>query len=121
MSKDKKVNMTQKALEEALASHSIFRVEVPKVGDTVNIRGVKIKIVDQDTLDKEAMDDNLTFVCMPCVMNGKKTLCVPGSIKAICGKCRQDVWLSPATRQSHPGEAPIRCIECVMKERKEES
>jgi len=82
-----------------------------KVGDKINIGGIPITVVPQEEIDKNA--EEITFVCVPCKWGPSG---VPGSTKAVCGKCKDEVWISPATKASHPAESPIRCIPCVTKE-----
>lgn len=88
-----------------------------KEGDTIKIEGVPIKIASQKELDDSAVKGNLTMVCMPC--SADSLYVVPGSTKALCGECRCECWISPATKQSTPMEAFIRCMDCFMKDMNE--
>ena len=91
----------------------------PKIsieGDTLNVNGLPIKIVEQEEIDNAAVQGDMTFVCVPCKWGLSM---VPGSTKAICGNCNEEVWISPATKASHPIEAPIRCIPCITQEIKQ--
>lgn len=58
-------------------------------------------------------DDEIVILCQPAgVMPG-----VPGSRRLECTKCRQMVWLSPATEQRVAGKPyKVMCDECVSLE-----
>jgi hypothetical protein len=80
---------------------------------SIDIHGVPVHIVEQEEIDEAVDKGVLTVVCL-LVETTSLDYVVSGSKKAICGKCKRDVWLSPATEQSI-GLAPIRCVECIMK------
>jgi len=63
---------------------------------------------------EEIADCGAVIVCMrvssgpPAVLSGK----------SICGRCGEEVWISPSTQEViHVGAGnPVACLQCVMKE-----
>ena len=81
-----------------------------KPGDTIDANGLPVYVASDEEIEKSVNEDDLTIVCMPVELGGTV---VPGSTVGRCGMCGKDVWVSPATRESVPVGAPIRCILCV--------
>jgi hypothetical protein len=85
-----------------------------KEGDVIDLHGVPVHVVNQEAIDVAVENDDMVVVCC-LVEEGHEDCVIPGSKKAICGKCRRDVWLSPAT-SSFVGLARLRCVECLLEE-----
>ena len=92
----------------------VKRIDDPtlKPGDSIELAGIPIRIASDEEIEKESLEGNMVVVCMPCRFG---PALVPGATVGMCGDCRCDVWVSPATKASMPDEATIRCLECVQK------
>lgn len=90
------------------------------MSEKINIGGVDIKfssltvMSSQDEINNEADAGNMIFACMPTKFG---PAAVPNSRTVKCEKCKQDVWISPATYSSWQScDAPIMCLECIATE-----
>jgi len=81
-----------------------------------NLESIGIQVVDQKEIDDNAAKGELICVCMPCKFGPSA---VPNASVGRCGKCGCDVWISPATKQTMPIEAFIRCLVCISDDLKE--
>jgi hypothetical protein len=83
----------------------------------LNVGGIPVEVLTDEEMREVAEEDGMVVGCMP-VSYGATS--ISGSTKEICEKCKQEVWMSPATKASKPDKAIICCMECVLKEVKKE-
>lgn len=81
---------------------------------------ITIPVVSQRKINKECEEDpeNQIVICVSTKMGLQACKCpVPGSTKETCSVCKQEVWMSPATKLSTqtlpPNAMHILCMECM--------
>lgn len=82
-----------------------------------NLDGLKVEmeVVSIEEVHTAAVTKGVVILCAPCSIPAVPS--IYGEItKGLCGKCRQDVWVSKSTRETAPLEAFICCIDCIEEE-----
>jgi hypothetical protein len=73
------------------------------------VENLGFKVADDDMMDELANEDAIV-ACMPCDIEDATIM--PGSKKGICGECKTDIWVSPATEKL-AYTVRHRCIRCA--------
>lgn len=80
----------------------------------INIGGIDIEVAEQEEINRMADKGTAVIACMPTHFGPSA---VPNSRTVQCERCKQDVWISPATYSMWQScAAPIVCLECCTKE-----
>ncbi len=76
------------------------------------IAGLDVNVVSTEELEEKAKTDTIVVLCNRTDFMKNP---VEGSTKEVCHACSNEVWLSPATKESTANikEAVFECLECM--------